>query len=106
MKKQTYNGPERRQQAWHLDKKVPITIVTALVVQTLALVWQASALNSAVKENADNLTETIKRVSDMETRERETGKMMAKVETMLENLQHTVYRIDNALDERQRGKMK
>lgn len=99
--KKTYNGPEQRQ-SWHLDKKVPITIVTALVVQTIALVWQASALNSAVKQNATNIEETTKRVSDMEIRERETGKMMAKVETMLENLQHTVYRIDNALDERQR----
>lgn len=104
MKKKTYDGPERRQQAWHLDKKVPITIVTALIIQTLALVWQASALNSAVKQNTDSIAETTKRVSDMEVRERETGKMMAKVETMLENLQHTVYRIDNALDERQRRK--
>lgn len=101
--KKPYNGTEHRK-SWHLDKKVPITIVTALIVQTVALVWQASALNSAVKQNANSIAETTKRVSDMEIRERETGKMMAKVETMLENLQHTVYRIDNALDDRQRRK--
>lgn len=101
--RKTYNGAEHRR-SWRLDKKVPITIVAALIIQTIALVWQASALNSAVKQNADSIAETTKRVADMEIRERETGKMMAKVETMLENLQHTVYRIDNALDDRQRRK--
>lgn len=107
MKQEHYEGPERRRQAWHLDKKVPITIIVALVIQTGSMIWQASALNSAVKENSSGLAAATKRIAEIELREREGNKLVervVRVETMLENVQHTVNRIDNALDERPRRK--
>ncbi len=33
---------------WHLDKKVPIAIILAIVVQTCALVWWAAKLDARV----------------------------------------------------------
>lgn len=37
---------------WHLSKTVPITLVIAIICQTVALVWYVSSLDNSVKNNA------------------------------------------------------
>lgn len=105
--KEPYEGEERRRQAWHLDKKVPIALFAMLFLQTVAVVWWAAAIDGATRENAKALLAMIQRVSEAESRERDGTKLVervVRVETILENVQHTVNRIDNALDERHRRK--
>lgn len=107
MKQEHYEGPERRRQAWHLDKKVPIVLFVILLGHASTTLWWAAELSSTVKEQAKAQTETIRRISEIEKREREGNKLVervVRVETMLENVQHTVNRIDSALDERPRRK--
>ena len=36
---------------WHLSKTVPVTLVVAIVCQTIALVWYVSSLDNSVKNN-------------------------------------------------------
>jgi Tfp pilus assembly protein PilO len=36
--------------AWHLDKKIPIAIIVAIVVQTSGFIWFLSGLNSQVEQ--------------------------------------------------------
>lgn len=43
-----YSGEERRDKHWHLDKRVPIALIFALVFQTIGAVWWASKLDSRV----------------------------------------------------------
>jgi len=40
-----------REDEWHLSKTVPITLVIAIVCQTIALVWYVSSLDNNVKNN-------------------------------------------------------
>ena len=37
---------------WHLTKTVPVTLVVAIICQTVALVWYVSSLDNSVKNNA------------------------------------------------------
>jgi homoserine kinase len=37
---------------WHLSKTVPVTLVVAIICQTVALVWYVSSLDNSVKNNA------------------------------------------------------
>jgi hypothetical protein len=39
-------------QGWHLDKRVPIAIITAIAVQTFGIVWWAATLSARVDVNA------------------------------------------------------
>ena len=56
----------RKKESWHLDKKVPLSIILAIFVQTIGLVWWAVQLDSRVNamENKyaaqDIIIETIK----------------------------------------------
>ena len=43
------NGASVPSEKWHLDKRVPITIVGAIFLQSVALGWGASSFNSRLE---------------------------------------------------------
>lgn len=47
----------RDEQAWHLDKRIPIALIAGMVGQTLALVWWAATLSSQVAANTGAISE-------------------------------------------------
>jgi hypothetical protein len=52
---------------WHLSKSVPVTLVLAIVAQTVALVWYISSLDSSVKANARDIIRNETRLESLET---------------------------------------
>lgn len=52
---------------WHLSKSVPITLVVAIVCQTIALVWYVSSLDNSVKNNTKDLLRQEVRIERLET---------------------------------------
>lgn len=100
-----YEGDERRRQAWHLDRRVPIAIFIVLLGQMLSGVWYASEINSAVKKNTQDTAILTRTIADIQQRERESVKLVervVRVETIVENVLRTVNKIDDTLAERKR----
>jgi uncharacterized coiled-coil protein SlyX len=52
---------------WHMSKSVPISFIFAIVMQTVALVWFVSSLNSSVEANAKELVRHETRLSSLES---------------------------------------
>lgn len=50
---------EERSEQWHLDRKVPLAMIGAMIIQTVAVVWFASKLDSRVQslEESDRRSE-------------------------------------------------
>jgi len=44
-----------QQQGWHLDRRVPVTIILALVLQTMGGVWWGARLDARVESNTARL---------------------------------------------------
>jgi len=44
------------EEPWHLSKTVPLTMVFAIAMQTIAFIWFISSLNSDVENNTKNLS--------------------------------------------------
>jgi hypothetical protein len=40
---------------WHLSKTVPVTLVFAIAMQTVALIWFVASLNSSVDSNRTSI---------------------------------------------------
>ncbi len=55
-KKEKYTGPERRSNGWHLDKRVPITLIAAIFLQGVVFVYWGATLASQVGYNKDAIT--------------------------------------------------
>lgn len=51
---------------WHLNKSVPITLVAAIVLQTIALVWYVSQLDGSVENNSRDLVRHETRLESLE----------------------------------------
>jgi Tfp pilus assembly protein PilO len=60
---------ERDDSAWHLDKKVPISLIMAIVVQSASFFWWAAATSekvSVLKERLDAIAPQANRLTRVE----------------------------------------
>jgi hypothetical protein len=56
----------KKEDSWHLSKSVPISFIVAIVLQTAALVWYVSTLDSAIKQNSKDILRNETRLNTIE----------------------------------------
>jgi len=69
---------------WHLSKSVPISIIGAVVVQTVTIVWFIANLNANVQTNTRDL---VRHETRIETLEASVQAQAISVARMDENIQ-------------------
>lgn len=83
---------------WHLDKRVPITLIVMLLVQTAGIVWFASAMNSKIEQNATRVT----RLEILDTSKREiiqnNSTSIAVINENLKYIGASLNRIEQAIE--------
>ena len=52
---------------WHLSKSVPLSIIFAVVAQTVTLVWFIAGLNASIDNNARDIVRHETRLESLET---------------------------------------
>ena len=77
----------RSDDIWHLDKRMSIAIIFAIVIQTAAIVYWAGVISERVSDNEQHIKQT-----------NNTGERIAAVETELKNGYATIERILNTLE--------
>jgi hypothetical protein len=96
-----YTGPERRQAAWHLSKKVPVAFLLALIFQGVALLKWAYEKEKDIALSVATNVEQSKRIDDLEKRERDSAKLterMVRLETLIEVTNRSVARIEDTIN--------
>lgn len=53
-------------ESWHLSKSVSATFITAIIGQTIALVWFVASLNSGIQVNTRELVRHETRLQNLE----------------------------------------
>jgi cell division protein FtsB len=69
---------------WHLSKSVPISIIGAVVVQTVTIVWFIANLNANVQTNTRDLVRHETRIETLEASVQSQAISMARMD---ENIQ-------------------
>jgi cell division protein FtsB len=69
---------------WHLSKSVPISIIGAVVVQTITIVWFIANLNANVQINTRDLVRHETRIETLEASVQAQAVSMARMD---ENIQ-------------------
>lgn len=72
---------EAKKSSWHLDKRVPIALIVAIVMQTATLGAWVGSLQQRVSHNED----AIKRGADQ-------GERLARIEAILEEIKDRLNR--------------
>lgn len=78
------------EQEWHLNKSVPLTLVFAIVVQTFAIVWYMSQLDSAVQQNEINIIKVQTEVEIMERTVQAQAVSMARIDENIKAIREAV----------------
>jgi len=55
-----------RHEPWHLSKSVPLSIIFAVIAQTVTLVWFIAGLNASIDSNARDLVRHETRIEALE----------------------------------------
>lgn len=69
---------------WHLSKSVPLSIIFAVVIQTVTLVWFIAGLNASIGQNARDI---VRHEARIETLEASVQSQAISVARMDENIQ-------------------
>jgi cell division protein FtsB len=69
---------------WHLSKSVPLSIIFAVVIQTVTLVWFIAGLTASIDRNARDI---IRHETRIETLEASVQSQAISVARMDENIQ-------------------
>jgi uncharacterized coiled-coil protein SlyX len=80
---------------WHMSKSVPISFIFAIVMQTVALVWFVSSLNSSVEANAKELVRHETRLSSLESVVQTQAITLARLDENIRAIRSAVEKMAN-----------
>ena len=66
--------------SWHLSKSVPLTLIIAIIGQTIALVWYVSSLDSNVETNMKDIARHEIRLEKLEETTKELSILNARID--------------------------
>ena len=80
-------------ESWHLSKSVPVTLIVAIVLQTISLVWYVSSLDSAVKNNARDLVRQETRINTLEKTVQSQAVSLGRIDENIKAIRNLVERM-------------
>lgn len=83
---------------WHLDKKIPITLILSLLLQTGAIIWVASAMNSKIEQNSERLIRLEAFDSTQRVITQNNTTAIAVINENLKNMRDSLARIEKAVE--------
>lgn len=81
--------------SWHLSKSVPVTLVLAIIAQTVALVWYISSLDSAVDTNSRDIIRNETRLESLETIVQSQAVTLGRMDENIKAIRESVEKMAN-----------
>ena len=81
---------DNRDDSWHLSKSVPISFILAIVMQTIALVWYVSSLDSNVENNTREIARHELRLMELEKLTQSQAVMLGRIDENINSIRKSV----------------
>lgn len=81
---------DNRDDSWHLSKSVPISFILAIVMQTIALVWYVSSLDSNVEANTREIARHELRLMELEKLTQSQAVMLGRIDENINSIRKSV----------------
>ena len=89
------------EQAWHLDKRVPVAIIFALLFQTVGAIWWASGLTQQVEQNVSAISTLDTSMQSGRRAAQVQAVQMGRVEEQISGLRNDVSRLITTIERQQ-----
>jgi hypothetical protein len=83
----------KEKEQWHLSKNIPLTFVLTILMQTVALVWFISALNTDVEYNSKQIIRNETRITGLEKIVQEQAVTMGRIDENIKSIRQMMEKI-------------
>jgi TolA-binding protein len=83
---------------WHLSKSVPITLIFAIVVQTVGIVWTLAGLSHDLRQAKSDIERLDRQVEIMRDASQAQANQLARIEERLLGVQTSIDRLIHNLE--------
>lgn len=80
-------------QQWHLSKSVPLSIILAVIAQTVTLVWFIAGLDAATAQNAREISRHESRIEALEVSVQSQSVSIARMDENIQAIRDIVEQI-------------
>jgi len=85
---------------WHLDKRVPITIIIGMLGQVVGLIWGAAVMFKDIDSNSKGIKYLNSRIETIETASSNQAIQLGRIEENVDGIRGDLNRLLNILDRR------
>lgn len=89
---------ERSQAHWHLDKRVPIALILAMLGQVVVVVWGAAVMFKDIETNRSGIKSLAGRVQTIETAATQQAVQLGRIEESIRGMRGDVNRLLGILE--------
>lgn len=93
-----YDHDQRGASRWHLDKRVPIAFIAAILFQTFTFGWIASSFNARVESIERYIEDAKISTATAVVLERDRGDRLVRLETMMGEIHRTMMNIERKME--------
>ena len=87
---------------WHLDKRIPVAIITAIALQTFGAVWWAASLSARVDVLESRWTQFEGALARLRIQENNSTRLNTRLESLYTRLDRIEQKLDKLLEHQRR----
>jgi hypothetical protein len=85
------------QEAWHLDKKVPIALIFTMAIQTVGVIWWAASLSTRVDHQERQIVSLVAAEQQTKQEARRIGEWLSRVDERIAAQTEMLRRLEQTL---------
>lgn len=85
--------------SWHLDKRVPVSIIGVMIFQTAAFIWLIATMNADIRSNTERAVRLEVLADERRIQANQNTLSIAVINANLEGINKKLDSIDRKLDE-------
>lgn len=89
---------EKVKEHWHLSKSVPITLIFAIVIQTVGIVWTLAGMSHDIRQAKSDIERLDRQVEIMRDASQTQANQLARIEERLLGVQSSLDRLVTHLE--------
>ena len=79
-----------QEEAWHLSKSIPLTLVLAIICQTIALIWFVATLRNDIDAAQKDIVRHDTRINSLEETVQEQAVTMGRIDENIKAIRESV----------------
>lgn len=79
-----------QEEAWHLSKSIPLTLVLAIICQTIALIWFVATLRNDIDAAQKDIVRHDTRINSLEDTVQEQAVTMGRIDENIKAIRESV----------------